>query len=230
MGVLVRMRALQAEGLVKVLGGARVLRGIEASFVGGVVHVIEGANGSGKSTLLSLLGGRMSPSSGRVRLVDAAAELASGAALRRSVGWLGHDLGLYPDLTALENVALHCRLRGLAVDEIWRRGAEELGVESIARRRVREMSRGQRQRVALLRALVGEPPVLLLDEPSTGLDATTTERLVAMLLRLRAEGRVVVVVTHDLPFRDRLAATEWKLVSGKLSPSGSTGVASASTS
>ncbi len=213
-------RALHAEGLVKVLGGSRVLRGLEASFAGGVLHVIEGANGSGKSTLLALLGGRSSPSAGRVRLLDdAAAEIAAGPELRRTVGWLGHDLGLYPDLTALENVTLHCRLRGLDAPAVWRRGAEELGVGAIADRRVREMSRGQRQRVALLRALVGEPPVLLLDEPSTGLDAATIERLVAMLLRLRAEGRVVVVVTHDTPFRDRLDATQWKLAAGKLTAS-----------
>ena len=209
-------RALKAEGLVKVLGGSRVLRGVAASFAGGVLHVIEGANGSGKSTLLAVLGGRSAPSSGRVRLVESSAEVASGPDLRRRVGWLGHDLGLYPDLTALENVGLHCRLRGLDAGEVWTKGARELGVESMASRRVREMSRGQRQRVALLRALVGAPPVLLLDEPSTGLDAATTERLVAMLLRLRDEGRVVVVVTHDAPFRDRLTATQWTLVGGKL--------------
>jgi ABC-type multidrug transport system ATPase subunit len=213
-------RALHAEGLVKVLGGSRVLRGLEATFPGGALHVIEGANGSGKSTLLAILGGRSAPSSGRVRLLEDAAELAVGPGLRRSVGWLGHDLGLYPDLTALENLTLHCRLRGLDPTDVWRRGAEELGVDAIAGRRVREMSRGQRQRIALLRALVGEPPVLLLDEPSTGLDATTTERLVAMLLRLREEGRIVIVVTHDLPFRDRLEAKQWKLAAGKLTAAG----------
>jgi ABC-type multidrug transport system ATPase subunit len=212
-------RALHAEGLVKVLGGSRVLRGIEASFEGGALHVIEGANGSGKSTLLALLGGRASPSSGRVRLLDGVAAIAVGQELRRAVGWLGHELGLYPDLTAIENVALHCRLRGLDPTSVWQAGAEELGVAAIGSRRVREMSRGQRQRVALLRALVGSPPVLLLDEPSTGLDASTTERLVGMLLRLRSEGRVVIVVTHDAPFRDRLEATHWKLLAGKLSAS-----------
>lgn len=223
------MRELRATGVVKVLGGARVLRGVDASFEGGALHVVEGANGSGKSTLLAVLGGRATATSGRCELIEDGTRKL-GKDLRAEVGWLGHELGLYPDLTAFENVALHARLRGDDADAIWRLRASELGVEGVAGRRVRELSRGQRQRVALVRALVGGPPVLLLDEPSTGLDSSTTERLVRLLLGLRDIGVIVLVVTHDAPFRNELLqrpngasmavtplAMLWKLVSGRLS-------------
>ena len=207
---------LRAEGLVKVLGGTRVLRGVEASFDGGALHVLEGANGAGKSTLLSLLGGRTAPSSGRVSWVGEQAVAVEGAGLRRVVGWLGHELGLYPDLTSAENVALHASLRGLEPRQAWLDGATALGVESFGERRVRELSRGQRQRVALVRALVGSPPVVLLDEPSTGLDSAAIDRLVNLLAMLRAQGRLVVLVTHDPAFRDRLEARRWRLAGGRL--------------
>jgi ABC-type multidrug transport system ATPase subunit len=207
---------LRAESLVKVLGGARVLRGVDASFGAGTLHVIEGPNGSGKSTLLSLLGGRSEPTSGRAFLRASGGD-ASGVELRRRVGWLGHDLGLYPDLTAFENVALHAELRGIAAEGAWVEGARSLGIDAVRARRVRELSRGQRQRVALVRALVGRPSVLLLDEPSTGLDASATELLVTILCSLRESGVVIVLVTHDAPFRDRVGGRLWKLGAGRIS-------------
>jgi ABC-type multidrug transport system ATPase subunit len=207
---------LRAESLVKVLGGARVLRGVEATFAAGALHVIEGANGSGKSTLLALLGGRAEPTSGRAYLLGPGGE-ATGALLRKRVGWLGHELGLYPDLTAFENVALHAELRGLDGGRAWREGAAALGIEGASDRRVRELSRGQRQRVALVRALLGRPSVLLLDEPSTGLDTAATDLLLAVLTKLRDAGMVLVIVTHDAPFRDRLRGTVWKLAAGRIS-------------
>ena len=206
---------LCAESLVKVLGGARVLRGVDATFGTGTLHVIEGPNGSGKSTLLALLGGRTEPTSGRAFLRGADGD-ASGVQLRRRVGWLGHELGLYPDLSALENVALHAELRGLDGQKAWAEGAPALGVDAVKSRRVRELSRGQRQRVALVRALVGRPAVLLLDEPSTGLDAAATELLASVLGTLRDAGVVVVLVTHDAPFRDRIGGRIWRLGAGRI--------------
>ncbi len=208
---------LRAVGLVKLLGGNRVLRGVEASFAAGRPHVIEGANGSGKSTLLGLLGGRSAATKGRVLLMEGGRVVAEGAEkLRSKVGWLGHELGLYPDLTARENVMLHAGLRGLDSAATWSAGAAALELSSIADRRVRVLSRGQRQRVALLRALVGSPPVLLLDEPSTGLDVASVEQLSKMIRGLAEQGRVVVVVTHDGPFRANLQGQSWLLEDGLL--------------
>ena len=207
--------ALEADAVVKTLGGARVLRGVTASFEAGTVHVIEGANGSGKSTLLSVLGGRSQPSVGRVTLRLGLRRLEARE-LRDEAGWLGHELGLYAELTPLENIALHARLRGLDPESEWKRMAAPLGIERTRARRTRELSRGQRQRVALARALVGEPRALLLDEPSTGLDSAGTARLVAVLRALAGERRVLVLVTHDAAFRDALGGVLWRLAAGVL--------------
>lgn len=204
--------------MVKVLGHVRVLRGVDASFDESAVHVVEGANGSGKSTLLSILAGRMRPSSGRALLQQGDAAVAEAASLRQVVGWLGHDLGLYADLDAFQNLALHARLRGLDPEGAWSEAAEALGVGALRGRRVREMSRGQRQRVALARTLLGDPPVLLLDEPSTGLDTAAVESLGALLRTLQARGRIVVAVTHDAAFARAVGGRAWRMADGKISP------------
>lgn len=207
---------LRALGLTKVLGGARILRGLDASFARGPVHVIEGPNGAGKSTLLSLLGGRLKATSGRVLLQRGSDLVAEGGDLRRRVGWLGHDLGLYADLDPFANLALHARLRGLDPERAWATTAEELGILHLRGRKVRDMSRGQRQRVALGRTLLGSPDVLLLDEPSTGLDVAAVERLAGLLRGVADRGTIVLTVTHDVPFASALQGKRWALRDGKL--------------
>lgn len=207
---------LRTVGLTKVLGAARVLRGVDAVFDRGPVHVIEGPNGAGKSTLLSLLGGRIRPTAGRV-LLQVGRELgAEGGDLRRRCGWLGHDLGLYADLDPYANIALHARLRGLDAEAAWKDISEELGIAHLRGRKIREMSRGQRQRVALGRTLLGAPDVLLLDEPSTGLDVAAVERLAKLLVGVANKGTIVLTVTHDVPFAAALAGRYWALREGKL--------------
>jgi len=207
---------LRAVGVSKVLGGVRVLRGLDATFGAKRVQVLEGPNGSGKSTLLSVLGGRIRANRGRALLQRGEELVAEGQALRRQVGWLGHELGLYADLDAFSNVALHARLRGLDPEAAWASVAEVLGLEPLRSRRVRELSRGQRQRVALGRALVGDPPVLLLDEPSTGLDAPAVERLAKTLRALNERGVVVLAVTHDPMFAAALDGRRWRIRDGRV--------------
>ncbi len=210
------MTVLEVKGIVKLLGGARVLRGVDARFDGGAVHVIEGANGSGKSTLLNIVAGRLAPTHGKVSAEVGGVRYHSRDSLRDVVGWLGHDLGLYPDLTADENVRLHAELRGLDPELAWSEDARRLGVDRLRGRRVRELSRGQRQRVALLRLLVSRPHVLLLDEPSTGLDTASLTKLVHVLRDLRDAGRVLLVVTHDVVLVDQLGGVRWRLFEGKI--------------
>lgn len=210
------MAALRAAGVVKILGSARVLRGVDAMFEPSVVHLLEGANGSGKSTLLGVLAGRISPTRGRALLQEGEHAVAEGRELRAVVGWLGHELGLYPDLDGFANVALHAQLRGLDAESAWSSVAERVGVEPLRRKRVREMSRGQRQRVALARVMVGAPKVLLLDEPSTGLDAAAVTRLGDLVRSVAATGTIVVAVTHDTTFVDAVGGRRWLLADGKL--------------
>ncbi|MGZ3416267.1 MAG: ABC transporter ATP-binding protein [Polyangiales bacterium] len=210
------MMVLRAVAVAKVLGASRVLRGVDGSFAGAQVHLLEGANGSGKSTLLGILAGRITPTSGRALLQSGESIAAEGRALRSVVGWLGHELGLYPDLDGFANVALHARLRGLDAESAWKSVAEKVGVEGLRSKRVREMSRGQRQRVALARVLVGSPQVLLLDEPSTGLDAAAVARLGDVVRSVAGEGTIVVAVTHDAAFVNAVGGKRWLLADGRL--------------
>lgn len=210
------MNSLEVKGIVKLLGGARVLRGVDARFEGGSVHVVEGANGSGKSTLLNIIAGRLAPTHGTVAAEVGGVRYRSRTGLRDVVGWLGHDLGLYPDLSAEENVRLHAELRGLDPELAWAHDATRLGIDRLRGRRVRELSRGQRQRVALLRLLVCQPGVLLLDEPSTGLDMASLGKLVDVLHEARDAGRVVVVVTHDVVLVEKLGGVRWRIREGKI--------------
>lgn len=162
-----------------------------------------GPNGAGKSTLLSILATLLRPSSGSVRYgqLDASA----GAALRARIGVLGHDLFLYPELTARENLAFFAGLYAVADPDGRARAA--LDRAGLADRRddpVSSFSRGMRQRVALERALIHEPRLALLDEPFTGLDDASTAALLARLRGLRESGAIVVLATHDLDLADGL--------------------------
>ncbi len=157
-----------------------------------------GPNGAGKSTLLAIVATLLAPTSGEVRYGEHTARSA-GAALRGRIGLLAHDLHLYPELTARENLEFFARLYGVA--DPARRAAEALARAGLADRAdevVAGYSRGMRQRLALERALVHEPRLVLLDEPFTGLDDRATTGLLERLRELKGRGAIVVVATHDL--------------------------------
>ena len=202
---------LRVCGVAKTLGVSRVLRDVHANFDTSRMHVIVGANGAGKSTLLSLLSGRTAPTRGTISLMSGdGGELATGVALRGVTGWLGHDGGLYGDLTAGENLELHGGIRGIEAGE-----ARSM-VGALWMRRVRELSRGQRQRVAIARAMLGRPAVLLLDEPTTGLDAEARRRSAVLLATLPSLGIITIAVTHDPEFIADVGGLVWELRKGEL--------------
>src|SRR5215207_5184902 len=160
-------------------GSTVALRNVSERFEAGSIALVEGANGSGKSTLLAILSRSLRPTTGRV---DWAPLGDDAERVRAHVGWLGHDALVYPDLSGFENLHWAAQLYGLepaSVDST----AERLGIGAFARRPVRTMSRGQRQRIALARAILHRPSLLLLDEPTTGLDRDG----VALLLRVVRE-------------------------------------------
>lgn len=196
-------------------GGTVALRGLDATFEAGRVIAVEGSNGSGKSTLLGILGTRIAPSAGEV-LYDPAP--ASRQALRTEIGWLAHDLLVYPDLSARQNLRLAATLYDVPFEPAWERAVERLGIGAFADRPVRTYSRGQRQRVALARALVHAPSLLLLDEPTAGLDAEGLRRLVAILREEAARGAIVVLVTHDPALVDEVATARLRLERGQAVP------------
>lgn len=194
--MLAAMVLVRAERVTKSFGPVRAVRGISLEIAEGESVLLRGHNGSGKSTLLAMLGGVTRPSTGRIRYPGLG---ASREAARGSIGWLGHDVQAYGDLTVAENLEFFRELSSVNADAI-RSLVERLALQEILGRQVRVCSRGQRQRVALARALVGAPRLLLLDEPTTGLDAATTARVVAILEEESARGVARVVVTHDEAF------------------------------
>jgi heme ABC exporter ATP-binding subunit CcmA len=175
-----------------------------------------GPNGAGKSTLLAILATLLAPSSGDVTYGGHRARDA-GAMLRSRLGMLGHDLFLYPELTARENLAFFARLYGL--DDVSSRVAESLEHAKLTDRAddpVTGFSRGMRQRLALERALVHQPRLLLLDEPFTGLDQASTAALVGRLQQLQTQGCLVVLATHDLEVAEHILSRSLFLRGGRL--------------
>ncbi len=175
-----------------------------------------GPNGAGKSTLLSILATLLTPSTGRVEYGTFSADSA-GAALRSRLGLLGHDLYLYPELTARENLMFFAQLYALseparAVAE----GLEHAALSGRADDQVGGFSRGMRQRLALERALLHKPRLLLLDEPFTGLDQASVAALSARLKGLRDQGSLIVLATHDLDVAEDVISRSLFLRDGRL--------------
>ncbi|HKA30724.1 MAG TPA: heme ABC exporter ATP-binding protein CcmA [Candidatus Binatia bacterium] len=192
-----------AEGLRREFGGIPVLAGIDLTVDAGELVVLLGANGAGKTTLLRVLATLLRPSGGTLRLFGEDASRRPPAA-RRRVGHVGHESACYPDLTGRENLRFYAELHGVPDPES--RITELLrwaGLEEAARRAVRVYSRGMVQRLALARALLHGPELLLLDEPFSGLDPSASARLQSLLAELRRSGHAIVLSTHDV---ERVAA------------------------
>ncbi|MGK4008458.1 ABC transporter ATP-binding protein [Sorangium sp. So ce1036] len=193
-----------ARGVVKTYGTTAALRGVNATIEAGRLTLIEGANGSGKSTLLGILGTVVRPTSGTV-VYEPLGEDAGQ--VRGAIGWLSHESLAYPDLTGRQNIELAASFHGLDATEAWRQAEERFELGSFALRPLRTCSRGQRQRIALARALVHEPSLVLLDEPTTGLDRSGVARLLTVVDAEVSRGAAVVVVSHEPEvFRSRAAA------------------------
>jgi len=200
---------LRAEGLAHRFGGITVLEGVDLVLEAGETVVLLGPNGAGKTTLLRILALLLAPTGGRLLLFGSDAARAP-AALRRRIGYVGHEISCYSELSAAENLAFYARL--FRVSEAPGRIARLLawaGLDGAGRRPVRTYSRGMGQRLALARALLHEPDVLILDEPFSGLDPDAVERLQQQLLELRAAGHSILLATHDVeraaPIASRLA-------------------------
>jgi ABC-type multidrug transport system ATPase subunit len=169
----------------------------------GAIVGLLGPNGAGKSTLLAMLATLLRPSTGTIRY--GATETSASSALRARIGVLGHDLFLYPELTARENLRFFAGLYGLPQpDGVARAALDRAGLSGRGDDVISSFSRGMRQRVALERALLHQPRLVLLDEPFTGLDEASAAALIARLRHLRQDGGVIVLATHDLDLAEGL--------------------------
>jgi heme exporter protein A len=185
-------------------GRRRALVRVSLTCRTGQIVGLLGPNGAGKSTLLGVLSTLVRPTLGRVQYGDRDAA-QWGDALRSHIGVLGHDLFLYGDLTARENLSFFGRLHGVArLDETVRDALDAARLSERADDHVRGYSRGMRQRLALERALIHRPRLLLLDEPFTGLDDASVQLLTSRLQTLKAAGTIVIVATHDFDAVDGL--------------------------
>jgi len=199
---MIDFEELAVEDVSRHFGRRKALSKITFTARSGSILGLLGPNGAGKSTLLSILATLLAPTSGRIRYGTHEEPTAD---LRGRIGMLGHDLFLYPELTARENLAFFSALYGqhdaaAAAD----RALQRAMLADRAHDPVSSFSRGMRQRVALERALIHEPRLLLLDEPFTGLDEASVGALVRRLRDLRSEGAIVVLATHDLDVAEGL--------------------------
>ncbi len=196
---------VEVRRLVKNFGLKVVLRGLEFHAEPGEFVALLGPNGAGKTTFLRILSSLSRPTLGEVRL--AGFQLPSqAAAVRRILGVVSHQPLLYGDLTAEENLRFYGRMYG--VSRLERRIAEVLEMVGLSARRrdlVRQFSRGMQQRLAIGRAILHDPEIMLFDEPHTGLDQEAAAMLDGVLREVAAKGRTVVMTSHDLARASELA-------------------------
>ncbi len=200
-----------------------VVDGVSFEVAQGELVILRGPSGSGKTTLLALAGAMLAPTSGEVLLggepTSRLREAHRAEARRRKVGYVFQDLQLVEEMSARDNVLLPRVPDGVTSGDEAR--ADELltrfGVGARGHTRARSLSGGERQRVAFARALVCDPPLLLLDEPTAHLDDARAEEIAGELERLAASGRAVLVATHDPRIAERAAVTRvLRLAAGRI--------------
>ncbi|AWT08979.1 copper ABC transporter ATP-binding protein [Stutzerimonas frequens] len=189
------MNAVEIQGVSQRYGSMTVLHDLNLNLGEGEVLGLFGHNGAGKTTSMKLILGLLSPSAGQVKVLGRA---PNDPQVRRQLGYLPENVTFYPQLSGRETLRHFARLKGAAlgqVDEL----LEQVGLAHAADRRVKTYSKGMRQRLGLAQALLGEPRLLLLDEPTVGLDPIATQDLYQLIDRLRQRGTSIILCSHVLP-------------------------------
>ncbi len=208
------MNAVAVEGVWKFYGDFPALRDVNLEAAPGSCLALIGRNGAGKTTLLRAVAGFSKPGKGEIKILGTSPR---ETATRRNIGFIGHGIAVYDELSALENLTLYARLyrlpdpRKTALEWL-----ERTGLERVRDGLVREFSRGMRQRLAVARAFLHQPSVLLLDEPFTALDDRAIAVLQGLLRDSLAGGRTIVLSTHQLREALELASHVALLVRGEV--------------
>jgi heme exporter protein A len=188
---------IQTKQLIKRVGDKVILRGVNLTIEQGQTVAILGPNGAGKSTILKVLATLIKPTSGEV-LIDNKDLKKHLVEIKSLIGYLPHASLLYDHFTPLENLVLFGKLYGVKdVEQRAKELVEKVGLSFFLHEPVKSFSRGMIQRIAIARAIVHNPRILLLDEPHTGLDQQAIAILNKVILEMKAQGTTTVMVTHD---------------------------------
>lgn len=214
---------IDLESVSKIYPNVRALDEVTLQVAQGEAVAVVGPSGSGKSTLLNLLAGIDRPSCGRVRFAGIELNRLSEGGLarhrRRSVGLVFQFFNLLDELSALDNVVIAAELAGVPTKEARRRAIELLellGLNGRQRHHTGSLSGGECQRVAMARALVNHPAVLLADEPTGALDSRTGDRVMDLLTDFHRAGQTTLLVTHDVALAARFADRTIRLADGRI--------------
>ncbi|WP_062467603.1 ABC transporter ATP-binding protein [Demequina maris] len=203
---IVATSAISAHGVARAFGSVQAVADATLEVRPGTVTALIGPNGCGKTTLMLMLAGLLRPDAGEIRVAGADPRHDS-AAVRAAIGWMPDQLGSWDNLTCLQTLTLMGRGYRLHKSEARERGAGLLGMvhlSEFADRPTRVLSRGQKQRLSLARALMNDPQVLLLDEPANGLDPRSRIELRTLVRELAADGKAVLVSSHVLAELDEM--------------------------
>ena len=213
--------ALQVTGVCRRFGDRRALDGVDLELTGGSIYGLLGPNGAGKTTLVRAISGRLRLDDGTVRLCGE--DPASHADARRRLGLVPQEVALYPDLTARENLLVFARLMGLPARSCRERAEDLLRAIGLADRAgdpVTALSGGMKRRLNVAAGVIHHPQVLLLDEPTVGVDPAARESIHELLRELRRDGLAIVLTTHDLEQAAELADRVGLLIDGRIRAEG----------
>lgn len=212
------MQAVEVRGLTRYFGEVKAVDGVTFDVEVGSIFGLLGPNGAGKTTTLRMIYGVLRPDSGKVRVmgVDVWRDQRKAKSL---MGVMPEDTGVYPRLTAEENLIYFGKMRGLDGSELRKRVEELLSILGLKEKRFTiadKLSKGQRQKIAFARAILSEPPVLILDEPTLGVDVMSAREIRAMISDYAKSGKTVVISTHNMWEAERLCTHIGIISEGKM--------------
>lgn len=217
--------AVSVERLEKALGTNQVLRGVSFEAQAGEIFGLLGPNGAGKTTTLRIICTLLSPDAGTVEVLGFGTR-TSPEEVRRRIGVVTADIGVYPRLSARENIEYFARLCGLEGPDLTRKVdgvIERLDMGSFRGQRAESLSSGQKQKVAIARAIVHDPEVLMLDEPTSNLDVLASKEVREFMVEAKGRGKTVIFSTHVMHDAERLCDRVTILHQGRVVATGSTG-------
>lgn len=189
--------AIVARGVYKHYGPIHAVDGVDLDIRAGELFGLIGHNGAGKSTMFKMMLGLIATTAGEIRIDGTPVNESNFRSVRRTIGYLPENVVLYDNLTGLETLHFFSRLKG-SVQAECNQALARVGLAQAAKRRVREYSKGMRQRLGFAQALLGKPRILFLDEPTSGLDPEAIRDFYAILRQLRSEGVTIVITSHIL--------------------------------